>query len=102
MIGRAALGNPWLFREAAAELSGMPVPLRPTVAERIPVILEHLDGLIERHGEATGILEMRKHMAQYLKGTHGAAALKGQVMAALTRDEILAILDDWYRLCLKY
>lgn len=102
MIGRAALGNPWLFAEVAAELAGIPLPPRPTVAERIPVILEHVDGLISRLGETTGIREMRKHLAQYLRGAHGAASLKKSAMAAETRTEVAAVLDEWYRESDKY
>ena len=97
MIGRAALGNPWLFQAAAAELAGNPLPPSPSVAERIPVILEHVDGLVNRLGESVGIREMRKHLAQYLRGTHGAAALKRKAMTALTRSEVAAVLDEWYR-----
>lgn len=102
MIGRAALGNPWIFRETAATLSGCPTPPKPTVAERIPIIIEHVDGLIEHHGEATGIREMRKHLACYLRGTYGAAALKNKAMTATTRDEVLAVLDEWYIESNKY
>ncbi len=96
MIGRAAAGNPWLFKEAAAELSGRPVPLRPEIADRIPIILEHLDGLIERHGEAVAVREMRKNLIRYFKGTHCGAALKNQAMKARTRAEICLVLDEWY------
>jgi len=97
MIGRAALGNPWLFREAGAALAGESIPPQPPVSEKIPVILEHVDGLVARLGEQTGIREMRKHLAHYLRGTHGAAALKRKAMAAETRSEVAAVLDEWYR-----
>lgn len=97
MIGRAALGNPWIFRETAALLSGSPVSARPTVAEKIIIILEHIDGLIEQRGEEVGVREMRKHLAHYLRGTHGVAALKKTAMIAATRAEVAAVLDEWYR-----
>lgn len=102
MIGRAASGNPWLFQEMAAELSGLPVPPRPEIEARIPIILEHLDGLIQRHGEDVAVREMRKHLIQYFKGTPCGAALKNQAMKAGTQSEICQVLAEWYSQHLKY
>lgn len=102
MIGRAAIGNPWLFRETAAELAGEAPPPRPKVEERISVILEHLDGLVNRNGEATGVREMRKHLARYLSGAHGASMLRKKAMATVTRSEVAAILDEWYRESIQF
>lgn len=102
MIGRAAAGNPWLFQEMAAELSGLPVPPRPEIEARVPIILEHLDGLILRHGEDVAVREMRKHLIQYFKGTPCGAALKNQAMQARTRNEICQVLADWYSQHIKY
>lgn len=97
MIGRAAIGNPWLFREAATILAGEAPSGHPSVGERIPVILEHVDGLIARFGEEKGVREMRKHLARYLSGAPGAAALRKKAMSAGTRAEVEAVLVEWYR-----
>ena len=97
MIGRAAIGNPWLFREAAAVLAGEEPAGRPSIVGRIPVILEHVDGLIARYGEVKGVREMRKHLARYLSGYPGASLLRKSAMAAETRSEVEAVLVEWYR-----
>lgn len=99
MVGRAAQGNPWIFQwlaSALADPSGLGDAARViTPAEKIPVILEHLDGLIAMHGEALAIREMRKHIICYLRGTQHSAALRNQAMAALTKAEIEVVLEHW-------
>ena len=103
MIGRAAQGNPWLFQRLIAALNDptgahdTPPPLTPE--DKIPIILEHLDGLIDLHGEAIAIREMRKHLLCYFKGTPHAAALKKQAMIALTRAEVFDVLAEWCIYC---
>ena len=98
MIGRAAQGNPWLFRQAVQALAAdgpLSKPIMPPPSERVPVILEHLDGLIALNGESVAVREMRKHLVHYFKGTPQGAALKNKAMTAVNRQEILAVLDEW-------
>jgi len=68
MIGRGALGNPWLIRDSVDLLQGRSVQPAPTPTERIQMSLRHLKGLVEYKGEHIGVREMRKHGAWYLKG----------------------------------
>ncbi len=76
MIGRGALGNPWIFREINS-LLGYDRPSLPiSNAERITVLLRHIKKLCEYKGEYLGMREARKHAAWYFKGVHGAAALR--------------------------
>ena len=76
MIGRGALGNPWIFREINS-LLGYDRPSLPiSAAERITVLLRHIGKLCEYKGEYIGMREARKHAAWYFKGVHGAAALR--------------------------
>lgn len=103
MIGRAAQGNPWIFSwlttALAAEdqsVDSMP-EMKP--AEKIPVILEHLDGLIDLHGESLAVREMRKQLAFYFRGTHHASELKKRAMEAESRSEVMAVLEDWRIIC---
>lgn len=71
MVGRAAEGNPWIFREISAALMGEAyVP--PTFAERMATALRHLELAVELYGEK-GVLEMRKHVAWYINAGPGAA-----------------------------
>jgi len=99
MVGRAAQGNPWLFRHLITALNdptgASDTPQIITSSEKIPVILEHLDGLIELHGEAVAVREMRKHLVCYFRGTRQASTLKNKAMTALTREEIAAVLEEW-------
>jgi nifR3 family TIM-barrel protein len=89
MIGRGALGNPWLFNEI---INGVKVEKS---AELIyDTVLRHTEEELSFKGENIGIKEMRKHIAWYIKGMHGAAALKNAVFKANRKDEMLKILKD--------
>lgn len=94
MLGRAALGNPWLIREIAAAMKGEPRPAMPSVAERVDFAREHLDEMITRYGERSGVLQMRKHIGWYLKGLRDASTLRERVNHAGSADEVRAILAE--------
>lgn len=79
MIGRGALGNPWIFREVLAAWKGEEVPPPPTTEERKAMMLRHLGDLADFKGEYQAVREMRKHVGWYIKGVHGAAAFRGKV-----------------------
>ena len=87
MIGRGALGNPWLFGEIKAALEGKSFE-PPGKAERIETALSELRLRIEEKGERIGICESRKLLAWYLKGIRGAAAVRGVLNSALTYNEV--------------
>jgi tRNA-dihydrouridine synthase len=93
MIGRAARGNPWIFGETGAGLAGRPAPAQPTAAERIAVAARHLSLVIEDKGPKLGVLQMRKHIAWYMRGTADARALRERVNRSKTEAELLAVLD---------
>ncbi|MBV8082065.1 MAG: tRNA dihydrouridine synthase DusB [Candidatus Eremiobacteraeota bacterium] len=92
MVGRASLGNPWLIAEIAAAMRGEPKPDAPTVHQRIDFARAHLDAMVERYGEKSGILQMRKHLGWYLKGVHDASTLRERINHAPSADEVRAIL----------
>ncbi|MCL6637719.1 MAG: tRNA dihydrouridine synthase DusB [Alicyclobacillus sp.] len=95
MIGRGALGNPWIFREVCHYLAtGEKLP-KPSAAERISVAVEHLHRLVEYKGEWTGVREMRKHAAWYLKGLPGAAQLRELINQQTTLAGMEALLCGW-------
>ncbi|MGE5486046.1 MAG: tRNA dihydrouridine synthase DusB [Ignavibacteriales bacterium] len=83
MIGRAALGNPWIFRQIAATLSGA-TEVGVPVEERVATIIEHLRMMVEEYGERTAVPRMRKHFVWYTKGLTGAARLRRLIMEAST------------------
>lgn len=76
MVARAALGNPWVFREIAHYLETGEKLDPPGLEERIEVTLRHMRLLVEHKGEVIGVKEMRKHAAWYIKGLAGAAEMR--------------------------
>ena len=94
MVGRAALGNPWFIREIAAAMRGEPAPTAPSVDERIDFARAHLDAMVERYGEKSGVLQMRKHLGWYLKGVRDASTLRERINHAPTADDVRAILEE--------
>ncbi len=79
MIGRGALGNPWIFREVLAAWRGEELPHPPTIDEKKDMMIRHLTDLRNLKGEYAAVREMRKHVGWYLKGVHGAASFRGKV-----------------------
>ncbi len=104
MIGRAAVGNPWIFQQLQEELStSMSKSVRRTLLDTVPreacaaVALRHLHGRVLRVGERAGVVEMRPQLAAYLRGTPGAAHWRERVMRAQTEQEVTMILQEWVR-----
>ncbi|MFZ5595681.1 MAG: tRNA dihydrouridine synthase DusB [Bacillota bacterium] len=94
MIGRAAMGNPWIFTEVVYHLEKGGLLPPPTVSDRVKTALRHLQMLVSLKGEHTGIREMRKHAAWYLKGVRGAARLRQEVNAALSVEDFIKIIES--------
>ncbi len=80
MIGRAAVGNPWIFAGAAALWRGAPLPPSASLLERLRLSVEHLDLMVTAKGERSGVFEMRKHIVAYLRGFPGASALRSELV----------------------
>ncbi|WP_027397471.1 tRNA dihydrouridine synthase DusB [Anaerovibrio lipolyticus] len=92
MVGRAAQGNPWIFRQLTQYLkTGERLP-GPTMEERKEIILRHLDMLLKFKGDYVGPREMRKHATWYTRGIKGNAELRVLFNKAETRDDFLRIL----------
>lgn len=79
MIGRGALGRPWIFSQINAYLEHEVLLPEPTVTEKMFVMLKHIEKLCEYKGERVGIREARKHAAWYTKGLHGAANYRARI-----------------------
>ncbi|OPY57599.1 MAG: tRNA-dihydrouridine synthase C [Pelotomaculum sp. PtaU1.Bin035] len=94
MIGRAALGNPWMFSRTIYFLkTGGSLP-GPTPEERVKTLLRHLSLLIEYKGETVAVREMRKHAAWYTKGLRGAAKLRDRINKAGSKEELEEIITS--------
>lgn len=95
MIGRGALGNPWmLYRTVHYLTTGEKLP-EPEPAEKMRIALLHMDRLINLKGEGQAVREMRKHLAWYLKGLPDAARVKNEIMEMTRRAEVARRLDEY-------
>ncbi len=93
MIGRGAMGNPWLFSEIRAAINGYDFT-PPTDYERIETAIRQLDMAVLEKGEKLGVLQSRGQLSWYLKGIRGAAGARQALNTANTRDEMAAILKS--------
>ena len=93
MVGRGALGNPWIFRDIVNVLEGKEI-ISPTANEKIEVALSHVRDMIAYKGERVGVAESRKHISWYIKGVRGAAEMRNRINSASTLDEITACLRE--------
>ena len=87
IVGRAAQGNPWIFAEIRAFLSGEAYT-PPTTRERVDMALRHFDLETELHGAKKGLLEMRKHIAWYVSGIPGAAKFRDSINLLVDADAV--------------
>ena len=94
MIGRAAIGYPWIFREIKHFLNTGEILPSPTLDERIEVCKTHLKKSLEWKGPMTGIFEMRRHYTNYLKGLPGIKEFRLKLVTLNTGEEINAVLDE--------
>ena len=94
MIGRGALGNPWIFREISMLIGHDRPSLPVSTAERITVMLRHVSKMCEYKGEAVAMREARKHAAWYLKGIKGAAALRKRAVEIVTYEDLIRLCKD--------
>lgn len=93
MIGRGALGNPWMLYRTVEYLKTGELLPEPTADEKIRIAILHMDRLAALKGEHVAVREMRKHLAWYLKGLKGAARIKDMIMEETRRDEMVRILQ---------
>jgi nifR3 family TIM-barrel protein len=95
MIGRAALGNPWMIYQTVNYLeTGILLP-EPGIREKIDVCILHLDRLINLKNENIAVREFRKHAAWYLKGIRGNAKVRNAVNECNSRDELVTLLTNF-------
>lgn len=96
-IARGAVGNPWLICGVRAALEGRPVPPAPTIEEQRQVILRHFEGILRLHRpERRAVGYFRKFMVGYAKRHPQRKKVLMTMLAAKTRDQVIAGLDQWY------
>lgn len=91
MVGRGALGRPWVFSQINAYLDHEVILPDPPIIERMRVMLKHIEALCEYKGERVGIREARKHAAWYTKGLHGAANYRARIGLISSIEELQQI-----------
>ncbi|HNF47783.1 MAG TPA: tRNA dihydrouridine synthase DusB [Chitinophagales bacterium] len=94
MIGRAAIGAPWIFQQMKGFLFENKLIPEPSIEERIQVIKTHLQKSIEWKGEVLGILEMRQHYSNYLKGLPNIKLFRAKLVTTNQRENLFTILDE--------
>ncbi len=94
IVGRAAQGNPWVFREIAAALRGE-TPVPPTPAERVEMAARHFRLEQALFGEKLAVLQMRKHIAWYVHGMKEASRFRVRVNQMNSAAEVLAALEEF-------
>ena len=97
MIGRGVLGNPWLIRELVSYFENGTILDKPTYEEKIEMCLKHLNYLLKIKNEKISVLEMRSHIAWYLKGMPNNILIKEEVFKATTVSEIKKILNFYLK-----
>jgi nifR3 family TIM-barrel protein len=96
MIGRAAFGNPWLFRDGHALLAGAPLPPAPEAAERFTLALDHARLALRLQGDTRKtVMEFRKHLGWYTRGLHGSSALRQRLFQIESMAEAEAIFLEY-------
>ncbi len=99
MIGRAALGNPWIFKNIEYYLKNNKKIEEISKEEKYKVILEHFNLLLEEKGEYTSVREIRKHIAWYIKGLKDASNMRQKINMTQTKEEFYKILEEYFEEC---
>ncbi len=97
MVGRAAMGNPWIFREIIHYLKTGEELVKPTYQEIEDVILRHLNDLLTSKNKKVAILEMRGHGSSYIKGLPNNANARKQIMKVNTKEEFIKVINDYFK-----
>lgn len=97
MLGRGAQGNPWIFKRVLHYLNTGEILPGPSAAERINIIIRHMEMLIGVKGEHIALCEMRKHIAWYIKGMRNATYVKEAVFRLTSKDAIFELLQDYLK-----
>lgn len=92
MIGRGAMGNPFIFAQARACLDGRPYTY-PSIKERLDSAREQLTMLVHEKGERVGVCEARKHLAWYTKGMRFSAGARGMINSVCSLDDVNRVID---------
>lgn len=94
MIGRAAIGYPWIFNEVKHYFNTGELAAPPSIAERVAVVKKHLDFSIRWKGPVVGVFEMRPHYSQYFKGVPNFKEYRTKLVMSPTHEAVLEVLEE--------
>ncbi|HAZ19625.1 MAG TPA: tRNA dihydrouridine synthase DusB [Clostridiales bacterium] len=95
MIGRAAIGAPWIFKQAREVLEGKP-QTEITLEERFACMYRHIDMACEQKGQDIAIPAMRGHLSGYMRGLYGAATMRNRLNQENDKEQVRALLKEYY------
>lgn len=95
MIGRGAIGNPWIFERSHHYIETGELLPEPTIEDRIDLCAEQLRRSVDHHGERYGVIIMKKHYGQYLKGIHNSRQLRADIMKESEMEPIIDLLMNF-------
>lgn len=95
MIGRGALGNPWLIKQCIDYLENGIEPTKISLSEKMTMIKKHVELLKQTKNEKSALLEIRSHAAWYLKGVNNSSKLKVDICKSKSIEELIALLDKF-------
>lgn len=96
MIGRGAIGNPWIFREIIDYLETGKKQAKPTIEEKHTIIKEHLNLLVEKKGEEVAVKEFRKYLAYYTKGLKNSSEFRNEANKLNTKEQVIDVIDRYF------
>ena len=99
MIGRASLGNPYIFKQIVHYLQTGEKLDDLSPKEKIELCLKHFNYLLEIKSEKTSVLEMRTHAAWYVRGLKDSAELKNKIFKCQNKEELISILEEYKKKC---
>ena len=95
MVARGAQGNPFIFRQINELFQNGKAEYNPTIGEKLDVMCEHIDMLVEQKGEYIGVREARKHIAWYIRGMRDCAKMRESVCRISTYDELKNKIEEY-------
>ena len=95
MIGRASMGNPWIFEEIISYLKKEKIR-KINLEEKLNTILKHIELEVEEKGENIGIKELRKHMSAYVKNMPDATTIRQKINTIYTKEELEVCLKEYF------
>ncbi len=95
MIGRGALGNPWIFKECVDYLENGKLPEKVSIHEKIQMMKYNIEEIVKEKNEVVGVLEMRSQLMYYLKGLSNTKKIKQEICKCVTKEELIKVLEDF-------